>query len=53
VLRASYEVAKGLTPFISNGAFPIFNTDFNFSSNRPDKFESTDKWLYGVQGGVD
>jgi hypothetical protein len=32
--------------------FPVFNTDLNFSSTLPDKYPSTDKWLYGVQGGI-
>ena len=52
-LQASYEVLKGVTPFFNGGAFPIFNTDYSFSSNQPAKFKSTDKWLYGVQGGFD
>ena len=52
-LAARYEVLKGVTPFLSGGAFPIFNTDLNFSSNQPSKFNSSDKWLYGAQGGVD
>lgn len=41
------------TPFVTLGAFPIFNTDFNFSSNQPGKFKSTDKYLYGIQLGSD
>ena len=52
-LQASREILKGVTPFFNGGAFPVFNTDFNFSSNQPAKFKSTDKWLYGAQGGVD
>jgi len=52
-LQAKYEVAKGLTPFLVGGAFPVFNTDFNFASNRPDKFASYDKYLYAGQLGVD
>jgi hypothetical protein len=40
-------------PFITAAAAPIFNTDLNFSSNRPDKFESTDKYLYAAQVGAD
>lgn len=40
-------------PFFTGGAFPIFNTELNFSSNRPDKFASTDKWLYAAQLGSD
>lgn len=51
--RAKFNVTDGVNGFITAGAFPIFNTDFNFSSNRPDKFESTDKWLYAAQIGVD
>jgi hypothetical protein len=52
-VQARYEVAKGITPFGVAGAFPVFNTDFNFSSNRPDKFASYDKYLYGGQLGND
>ncbi len=39
-------------PFITAGAFPVFNTELNFSSNQPSKFESIDKWLYAVQTGA-
>ena len=52
-LAGRYEVAKWVTPFFAGGAFPIFNTDFNFSSNQPAKFKSSDKWLYGAQAGLD
>lgn len=31
----------------------MFNTDFNFATNQPSKFESTDKWLYGAQVGIE
>ncbi len=41
------------TPFVTLGGFPVFNTDFNFSSNQPAKFKSTDKYLYGIQFGSD
>lgn len=47
------EVAEGVTPFFTVGGFPVFNTDFNFSSNRPQKYPSEDKWLYAGQMGVD
>ncbi|RYD25920.1 MAG: hypothetical protein EOP86_26685, partial [Verrucomicrobiaceae bacterium] len=40
-------------PFLTGGIFPVFNTDLNFASNQPAKFESTDKWLYAVQAGAD
>jgi hypothetical protein len=52
-LQAKYEVLKGFTPFFAGGAFPVYNTDFNFASNQPAKFESDDKWLYGAQLGFD
>lgn len=51
--RGSYEVAKGVTPFLTAGAFPVFNTDFNFATNNPAKFQSQDKYLYAIQGGTD
>jgi hypothetical protein len=42
----------GIAPFITGGAFPIYDTDFNFASNQPSKFPSHDKWLFGAQAGV-
>ena len=51
--RGSYKVNDGVKAFFSGGAFPIFNTDFNFATNQPAKFESTDKWLYAAQLGID
>jgi len=53
VIQGKYEVVNGVTPFAVAGAFPVFNTDFNFASNRPDKFTSYDKYLYGGQVGTD
>jgi hypothetical protein len=52
-LQGRYEVATGIIPFGTIGAFPVFNTEFNFPSTQPAKFESDDKWLYGVQLGTD
>ncbi len=52
-IAAKYELHKGITPFVTVGAFPVFNTDFNFSSIQAAKFKSTDKWLYGGQIGTD
>lgn len=48
-----YRVEKGLTPFAAVGAFPIYNTALNFSSNQAEKTASHDKWLYGLQAGTD
>lgn len=52
-VKGKYEVAKGVTPFVNAGAFPVFNTDFNFATNNPSKFASEDKWMYGGQIGTD
>ena len=51
-LSGKYKVVNGVTPFAIAGIFPVFNTDYNFSTTRPDKFPSEDKWLYGGQAGV-
>ena len=47
------EILEGVTPFFAAGAFPVFDTDLNFSSNRSQKFHSEDKWLYAGQVGTD
>ncbi|MEI6083055.1 MAG: putative porin [Verrucomicrobiota bacterium] len=52
-LRGKKEVVDGVVAFGTAGAFPVFNTDLNFSSNRPEKYPSTDKYLYGGQLGID
>jgi hypothetical protein len=52
VEEATAPTSIGITPFATVGIFPVFNTELNFSSNRPDKFSSEDKWLYGGQAGV-
>jgi hypothetical protein len=46
------QTSIGITPFATAGIFPIFNTELNFSSNRPAKFSSEDKFLYGFQLGT-
>ena len=52
-VRIQPKVSEGFQPFVTAGVFPVFNTDLNFSSNQPAKFESIDKWLYAVQAGAD
>lgn len=52
-IKGRYELFERVTPFIAASASPIFNTDLNFSSNQPAKFQSTDKWLYAIQAGFD
>ncbi len=51
-IQGKYEVVKGLTPFFAGGAFPVFNTDLNFSTDQSAKFSSEDKYLFAVQGGT-
>jgi len=51
--QGKYKVAEGFVPFGTLGGFPIYNSDFNFASNQPDKFKSEDKWLVGGQVGAD
>jgi hypothetical protein len=50
--KGKAQVNDSLAFFGSGGVFPYFSTDLNFSTNLPAKFESTDKWLYAIQGGV-
>ncbi|HWB59851.1 MAG TPA: putative porin [Chthoniobacteraceae bacterium] len=52
-LQGRYNVGGGFTPFVTAGGFPVFNTDFNFASNDPSKFQSQDKYLYAAQIGTD
>ena len=52
-LKAKYTGLQCVTPFFVGGAFPVYNTDFNFASNQPAKFSSQDKWLEGFQLGSD
>jgi hypothetical protein len=52
-LQGRYNVGQGVTPFLTTGAYPIFNTDFNFATNQPSKYQSEDKYLFAVQLGTD
>lgn len=51
-LRLSYNYENIVIPSVVAGAFPVFNTDLNFASNSPQKFESYDKYLFAIQGGT-
>jgi hypothetical protein len=46
------EVNESLRANLTIGAFPIFNTAFNFPDNQPDKFPSEDRYLYSGEAGV-
>lgn len=52
-LRGRSRLNERVSAFGAAGLFPVYNTDFNFASNQPAKFESHDKWLSGAQVGVD
>jgi hypothetical protein len=52
-LRGKVKINDCVSTFFAAGYFPVYNTDFNFASNQPSKFESTDKWLTGAQLGID
>lgn len=52
-VRGRVKATDTMNVFGTIGAFPVFNTAFNFASNSPSKFESDDKYLYGGQIGID
>lgn len=52
-LKGREEVLEGVTAFGAGGVFPVYDTDLNFSSDRPDKYPSENKWLYAGQMGID
>jgi hypothetical protein len=52
-VRGRVKLNDAVATFFTAGYFPVYNTDFNFSSNQPSKYQSTDKWLTGVQAGID
>ena len=51
-VRANVKATDDLSVFGTMGIFPVFNTALNFASNQPSKFESTDKYLYASQLGI-
>src|SRR6202008_518660 len=51
-LSGRHRLLEKVTGFATVGGFPVFNTELNFSSNRPDKFPSEDRWLLAAQTGV-
>jgi hypothetical protein len=51
-LQGKYRILPTVTPFLTVGAFPVFNTDFNFASNQPAKYSSEDKYLFAAQLGA-
>ncbi|MES2475617.1 MAG: putative porin [Verrucomicrobiota bacterium] len=52
-VRGKVHFNEKASTFFTAGYFPVYNTDLNFASNQPSKFDSTDKWLTGAQLGID
>jgi hypothetical protein len=52
VVQDKFSLGEDVTPFVTAGAFPVYNTDLNFGTNSPAKFKSEDKWLYAAQIGT-
>jgi hypothetical protein len=48
---ARQPVWEGVSLFGSAGAFPVFNTAFNFGTTA--NYPSRDAWLFGIQGGAE
>ena len=51
-LRLTYNYNDVFLPSVVAGAFPVFNTDLNFSSNQAEKYPSYDKYLFAIQSGT-
>lgn len=47
-----FSAGDALSPFLTAGVFPVYNTDLNFGTTNPTKFKSNDKWLMGAQLGT-
>ncbi len=52
-VRLSYNYRNTIIPSLVGGAFPVYNTDLNFSSNQPLKYPSYDKYLFAIQAGTE
>jgi len=52
-LTSKANITEDFALFGTGGAFVVYNTDFNFSSNQPAKFASYDKYLFGGQAGFE
>lgn len=48
-----YQATPEVAPFLTLGAFPVYNTALNLSSTQSRKSASHDKWLYAAQAGTD
>ena len=53
VAQIRYKIHKWVTPFLSAGIFPVYNTDLNYASTQQPKYGSYDKYLYAAQTGTE
>ena len=56
VVNTKIKINERESNFLTLGAFPVFNTDLNFTTNQPNQAPtptSHDKWLFGGQYGTD
>jgi hypothetical protein len=51
--QIEHQIAGPVDGFLTFGAFPVFNTDFNFGSTQLQKTASHNSYLFAVQGGAD
>lgn len=51
-LHSDWRVGKDVGLFTTVGAFPVYNSDYNFGSRDVSAFESRDRWLLAAQAGV-
>lgn len=52
-VKGKVRLEDSMQAFFTAGYFPVYNTDFNFASNQADKFASRDRWLSGLQAGIE
>lgn len=52
-VSATSQLAQNVRLFGTAGAFPVFNTSMNFGSNDAGPFESSDKYLFAAQFGLE
>jgi hypothetical protein len=51
-ISSKAKLGDSLSLFATGGAFPIYNTDFNFGSKTVSSFKSQDRWLLASQVGA-
>lgn len=52
-VQAKRPLGESLEAWLTLGAFPIFNTTFNFPTTHTSKYSSEDRYLYSAQVGLD